>query len=76
VSEDVFFCKKARDKGFKVWVDTTIICDHKGSTFFKVDNGGIIPSDPVNIITNNRKETKDLGVTVMPDDYRKAKVFK
>jgi FkbM family methyltransferase len=37
VSEDVYFCLKARSNGFKVWADTSILCDHKGSTYFKVE---------------------------------------
>jgi FkbM family methyltransferase len=36
-SEDVYFCQKAREAGFKVWADTTILCDHVGSFTFKVD---------------------------------------
>jgi len=36
VSEDVYFCMRVRDKGFKVWVDTSILCDHIGSTVFHV----------------------------------------
>lgn len=36
VSEDVYFCMKARDNGFRVWVDASILCDHLGSTVFKV----------------------------------------
>lgn len=37
ISEDTDFCKKARDKGFKVWVDTSIKCPHKGTTWYNVD---------------------------------------
>ena len=37
LSEDVYFCRKARTYGFKVWCDTTILCDHVGSFAFKVD---------------------------------------
>lgn len=37
VSEDVYFCMKARAAGFKVWADASIMCDHKGSTYFKVE---------------------------------------
>jgi FkbM family methyltransferase len=37
VSEDVYFCLKARDHGFKIWADSSIQCDHKGSTYFKVE---------------------------------------
>jgi FkbM family methyltransferase len=36
VSEDVYFCLKARDDNFKVWADSSIRCEHKGSTYFKV----------------------------------------
>ena len=37
VSEDIYFCMKARKAGFKVWADSTIQCDHKGSHFFQVE---------------------------------------
>jgi FkbM family methyltransferase len=36
VSEDVYFCSKARDAGFDIWADSSIMCDHKGSSYFKV----------------------------------------
>jgi glycosyltransferase involved in cell wall biosynthesis len=36
ISEDVYFCMKARDHGFRIWCDTSILCDHIGSTIFKV----------------------------------------
>jgi glycosyltransferase involved in cell wall biosynthesis len=35
-SEDVYFCKAAREKGYSVWIDTTILCGHKGTTWFNV----------------------------------------
>jgi len=38
ISEDVDFCRKARDKGFKLWADTTIHCSHIGSFTFNIDN--------------------------------------
>ena len=37
VSEDVDFCTKARDKGFKIWADPNILCRHTGSFTFNVD---------------------------------------
>jgi len=37
VSEDVHFCNQARDRGFTLWADTNVICDHIGSWTFKVD---------------------------------------
>lgn len=38
VSEDVYFCMKARDSGFKVWVDASIKCNHLGNKTFVVDD--------------------------------------
>jgi len=35
-SEDLDFCRKANLKGFEVYADTTILCDHTGSTVFRV----------------------------------------
>jgi FkbM family methyltransferase len=37
VSEDVYFCMKARKAGFTVWADPSIRCDHIGSTTFSLD---------------------------------------
>jgi FkbM family methyltransferase len=37
VSEDVDFCRKATDKGFKLYADATIHCKHIGQTSFTVD---------------------------------------
>ena len=37
-SEDVYFCQKAREAGFKIWADTTILCEHVGSYSFKVQD--------------------------------------
>ena len=36
ISEDTDFCAKARNKGFKIYVDTSIKCDHLGAFTFKV----------------------------------------
>lgn len=36
VSEDIYFCMKARTHGFGVWVDTSITCDHIGQSRFVV----------------------------------------
>jgi glycosyltransferase involved in cell wall biosynthesis len=35
-SEDLDFCRKAASKGYKVWADPTILCDHTGTTVYKV----------------------------------------
>jgi FkbM family methyltransferase len=36
VSEDVYFCLKARKLGFKVWADPEITCDHIGNTVYRL----------------------------------------
>jgi glycosyltransferase involved in cell wall biosynthesis len=35
-SEDLFFAKKASEKGYKFYADTSILCDHIGSYTFRV----------------------------------------
>jgi FkbM family methyltransferase len=37
ISEDVDFCRKALEKGFRLWADTSIICGHTGKFTFNVD---------------------------------------
>lgn len=44
ISEDVDFCRKARNKGFKLWADTSILCRHIGSFTFTIDDK--IPAPP------------------------------
>jgi GT2 family glycosyltransferase len=36
VSEDVYFCLKAKEHGFKIWADTSILCRHHGATIYEV----------------------------------------
>lgn len=36
ISEDVYFCMRARENGFTLWCDTSVICEHTGSYTFKV----------------------------------------
>lgn len=36
VSEDIYFCMKATQKGFTIWADPTIRCDHIGQHTFSV----------------------------------------
>jgi len=36
LSEDVDFCRKAKQKGFKIFADTTIHCKHTGNSTFVV----------------------------------------
>lgn len=41
ISEDTYFCMKAKNKGFKIWADTNILCEHIGTTKFVVDSNPI-----------------------------------
>ena len=34
ISEDIFFCKRAQEVGSKIYVDSSIVCKHIGSTIF------------------------------------------
>jgi glycosyltransferase involved in cell wall biosynthesis len=36
-SEDMYFAKRAAECGYKLWCDTSIICDHTGTHVFKVN---------------------------------------
>jgi len=35
ISEDTYFCQKARAAGFEVWADTSLMCDHIGQRVFR-----------------------------------------
>lgn len=37
VSEDVYFCMKAIENGFKIYADTSILCQHIGNYVFRVE---------------------------------------
>lgn len=80
VSEDVYFCKKARDLNFKVWVDTTIHCDHKGSTLFKINTQTQPLTEHIIIeqeeIVKPTEHKRDTGITVIPDSYKNERIFK
>lgn len=49
LSEDVHFCNQARDRGFTLWADTSILCDHIGSWTYRIDNNiqAKVMADPV-----------------------------
>jgi FkbM family methyltransferase len=59
VSEDVDFCRKALEKGFKIWADTTIQCQHTGSFTFNVDNN--IPAIDISPIASIQTRLRELG---------------
>lgn len=65
ISEDNDFCLKAIDKGFKLYCDTTILCEHIGSTKFVI-NKVVKTQQPQPAI----KENTEISV------YSQKKVFK
>jgi FkbM family methyltransferase len=79
VSEDVYFCRKAKEHGFTVWVDTTIKCDHVGSTKFSLDTQAeknievvaaqdLLPKETVSYLENMTAKPKviyDIGSCVL-----------
>jgi len=47
ISEDNDFCRKAREAGFKIWADPSILCRHTGSYTFGIDtNIAAIDAEP------------------------------
>ena len=80
ISEDVYFCKKARENGFTVWADGTIRCDHIGQTVFQVKQSkakthleyvaeqDLLPREHVNYLNSldiNPKVIYDIGACVL-----------
>ena len=53
VSEDTYFCNKARTLGFRVFADTDILCEHIGSTKYVVD-ANPAPPKPVHMSSFDR----------------------
>lgn len=43
VSEDNYFCMKAKEYGFKIYADTSILCEHIGNTKFVVESQDYLP---------------------------------
>jgi len=64
VSEDVYFCAKAQEKGSKIYVDSTIICKHIGNTVF-------LPTIPDSIQTENKKIIEVASQDLLPEKHRK-----
>ena len=43
ISEDTYFCLQAKAKGFKIYADTSIVCEHHGTTVFKPNTNVTAP---------------------------------
>lgn len=89
VSEDVYFCQKARKAGFKVWADTTIKCDHLGGTVYSLEsndqkflrsiyNQDLLPNTHVEYLKNmniNPKVVYDIGSCVLHWSEKADKIW-
>jgi len=76
VSEDVDFCAKAKNKGFKIWADPSILCKHIGSFTFEVDAGiqAIETMETVDVATHLKNlSTQPLIPTIHLDYLAKLK---
>jgi len=39
MGEDIFFCRKAQNEGYKLWLDTDVICGHIGQINYDIKKG-------------------------------------
>jgi hypothetical protein len=71
ISEDVDFCTKAKLKGYRMWADTSILCQHTGKFSFNVDTTRmnktpvkLIPPEPpkLNVETRLRNLSKETPI--------------
>lgn len=47
LSEDVDFCIKVKKAGFKIFVDTNVICNHHGSAIYRPDPGSWVAQSQI-----------------------------
>ena len=63
-SEDLDFCKKAREKGHTIWCDTSIVCGHLGQRIFTPE----LPSKPTESAERTRfRELRKMDL--FPQDH-------
>ena len=73
VSEDVDFCRKAREKGFKIYADADIKCAHGGQFTFNVDDAIVARNRPVtDVKTRLRQLANERSVPVDHVRYLKS----
>lgn len=67
ISEDVYFCLQAKQRGFKLWCDTDVICDHTGSSVYRVDRN--MPAKrPENPVLSRLREIR--YAVSMPQEHK------
>jgi FkbM family methyltransferase len=57
-SEDNYFCMKAKEKGFRIWADTTVLCNHHGSTVFSLEKVEVKQDN----VTNRLRELSNMSL--------------
>lgn len=65
-SEDMDFCVKARQKGFTIWCDPSILCDHHGNKVFQV-NADVAPVAQVLPVEQRLRELS--AMDLMPKQH-------
>lgn len=56
LSEDVYFCMKAREHGFKIWCDNSIRCDHVGQNVYSCPEVGTFCPEKIDSVAENIKK--------------------
>jgi len=67
VSEDTVFCRKALDRGFRIWADTSVKCRHIGSSAFTIDDSIPATYTPELNIENHLRELS--GKLLLPRNH-------
>jgi len=70
ISEDVDFCRKARQNGFSIWCDATILCGHKGANVYNVE-----PSDKKKVEKKGKYFERLNGLANQPSISREQLTF-
>lgn len=68
LSEDVHFCNQARDRGFTLWADTSILCEHIGSWTFRVDDK-IVAKTNADRVKERIRELSNMTYLYPPPDH-------
>lgn len=75
MTEDVYFCSKARQKGYKIYADTTVRCDHLGPYRYEIPI--VAPERPfVSFEDGYRDLSKVSSMPIDHYEYLKAMDFK
>ena len=71
ISEDVYFCRQALNRGFKIFADTTVKCRHIGSSEFLVGTNLAPPPPPAAVDPVLAQLKKIAGENHVSQNHRK-----